>query len=157
MVPEAPPSDEADFPIAEFLARPLMAHLATASSEGPRESPLWFLWEDQAIWLAGTTRDSFPRRIAADGRCALGVVDFDVHGGVLQHVGMRGVAEVVPLDLERLYRLLRRYLGEDRSNWNEEFQRSVIDHLDLMVRFVPSSTVVRDQSYFAAAFRPRRS
>jgi hypothetical protein len=99
----------------------------------------------------GNRRDSFPRRIAQDGRCAIGIVDLNLPRGVLLHVGMRGVAEVVALDHERLYRLLSRYLGVDRSRWDDEFRRSVIDPLDLMVRFVPSSVVARDQSYFAAA------
>ena len=136
--------------IDEVLARPLMAHLATSSPDGPRDSPVWFLWEGGAVWLIGNHRDSFPRRIERDGRCAIGVVDFDLVGGVLLHVGMRGRAEVVPLDPARLYRLLSRYLGPDASQWNADFKRRVIDHLDLMVRFVPSSVVARDQSYFAA-------
>jgi hypothetical protein len=102
------------------------------------------------VWFIGNRRDSFPRRIAQDGRCAIGIVDFDLSRGVLAHVGMRGLAEVVELDQDRLYRLLSRYLGVDRSRWNVNFRRSVIDHLDLMVRFDPSSVVSRDQSYFAA-------
>jgi hypothetical protein len=143
--------DESDIPdIDALLARPLMAHLATSSPDGPRDSPVWFLWEDRAVWLMGNRRDSFPRRIAQDGRCAIGIVDFDLPRGVLVHVGMRGLAEVVELDQDRVYRLLSRYLGADRSRWNVDFRRSVIDHLDLMVRFDPSSVVARDQSYFAA-------
>ena len=63
---------------------------------------------------------------------------------------MRGPAEVVPLDPDRLYRLLRRYLGEDRDGWNPHLRHAVIDRLDLMVRFVPVAVVARDQSYFAA-------
>ena len=47
-------SDDVD--VVEFLARPLIAHLATASVDGPRNSPVWFLWEDEAIWLIGKTR-----------------------------------------------------------------------------------------------------
>lgn len=136
--------------IAQVLQKPLMAHLATGSPDGPRHSPVWFLWEDDAVWLIGNHRDSFPRRIKRDGRCAIGVVDFDLPGGTLVHVGMRGVAEVVPLDPARLYRLLSRYLGHAPSEWNADFQHRVIDHLDLMVRFVPSSVVARDQSYFTA-------
>jgi Pyridoxamine 5'-phosphate oxidase len=149
-VPE-PQRDDPELDLDAFLARPLMAHLATCSPDGARESPLWFLWEDAAAWFIGNSRDSFPRRIAQDGRCAVGIVDFDLPRGVLQHVGMRGSAKVVPLDQGRLYRLLRRYLGEDRSGWNAEFRRSVVDRLDLMVRFVPTSIVARDQSYFAAS------
>ena len=77
-----------EFDLDEFLAQPLVAHLATASAQGPRESPLWFLWEEQCIWLTGTTRDSFPKRIANDCRAAIGFVDFALEAGVLRHVGM---------------------------------------------------------------------
>ena len=139
-----------DLDLDAFLSRPLMAHLATASSEGPRESPVWFLWEDGMVWLIGSARDSFPRRIAEDERCAIGIVDFDLGTGRLQHVGMRGTAEVTALHEERLHRLLIRYLGGDTSAWNPHFRRRVIDELDLMVRFSPTSIVARDQSYFAA-------
>ena len=138
-----------DFDIDPFLQRPLIAHLATMSEDGARESPVWFLWEDNAIWLVGNTRDSFPKRIQADGRCAIGLVDFDLEGGLLQHVGLRGNATVVPLDQARLYRLLRRYLGDDQSSWSPWFRANIIDGLDLMVHFIPTSIVARDQSYFA--------
>lgn len=141
--------DVTDFDIDDFLTRPLIAHLATASTEGPRESPVWFLWEDSVIWLIGNSGDSFPRRIATEERCAIGIVDFDLAAGRLQHVGMRGTAEVVDLQPERLHRLLSRYLGWDGTAWNPEFRRRVIDHLDLMVRFSPTSIVARDQSYFS--------
>lgn len=142
-------SGDNDFDIDDFLRRPLFAHLATASEDGPRESPVWFLWEDGAIWLIGNGRDSFPKRIQKDGRCAIGIVDFDLQRGFLQHVGLRGVATVVPLDRERLYRLLRRYLGDEETTWNPRFRASVIAGIDLMVRFEPTSIVARDQSYFA--------
>jgi hypothetical protein len=60
---------------------------------------------------------------------------------------MRGTAIVERLDNERMYRLLRRYLG-DETSWNANFKATVIDDLDLMVRFTPESVVMRDQSYF---------
>lgn len=135
------------FDLDVFLARPMMAHLATASADGPRESPVWFLWEDGAVWLVGTSSDSFPRRIRDDTRCAIGFVDFQLERGLLLHVGMRGTATVEPLDTARLHRLLQRYLGAEEK-WNPEFARAVIYPLDLMVRFVPHSVVARDQSYF---------
>jgi len=40
----------------DVLKRPLFAHLATASEHGPRESPVWFLWEDDAIWIIGNSK-----------------------------------------------------------------------------------------------------
>jgi nitroimidazol reductase NimA-like FMN-containing flavoprotein (pyridoxamine 5'-phosphate oxidase superfamily) len=42
---------ENGFPIEEFLARPLVAHLATIGADGPCESPLWYSWEDEAMWF----------------------------------------------------------------------------------------------------------
>src|SRR5882672_7211922 len=46
------------FDLDEFLSRPLYAHLAHSSEHGPRESPVWFHWDGQAIWIIGGT--SFP-------------------------------------------------------------------------------------------------
>jgi hypothetical protein len=109
---------------------------------------VWFLWEHNSIWLIADAKSSFPKRIAVEPRCALGFVDFDVAKGFLQHVGMRGEAIVGPLNVDRLYRLLCRYLGEDRGAWKRPFQEGVIDQLDLMIRFEPASVVMRDQSYF---------
>ncbi|WP_394844162.1 pyridoxamine 5'-phosphate oxidase family protein [Pendulispora brunnea] len=139
---------EHDFDVDAVLKRPLMAHLATASTAGACDSPVWFLWEEGAIWLVGTSNDSFPKRLRANPKCAIGVVDFDLERGVLLHVGMRGCAEVLPIDRNRLHRLLRRYLGNDPRGWGETFRTTVIEPLDLMVRFVPETVVARDQSYF---------
>ena len=142
-----------DFDVDAFLGKPLLAHLATASREGPRDSPVWFLWEEGALWLVGTERDSFPKRIAAEPRCALGIVEFDLARGLLRHVGIRGRGAVVPLDRARMKRFLSRYLGEDEAGWNRHFKAAVIDRLDLMVRVSPDSIVARDQSYFASSPR----
>jgi len=139
-----------DFDIEPFLAQPLLAHLATACDEGARESPVWFLWEDGALWLIGNGRDSFPKRIRSEPRCAVGIVDFDLGHGRLRHVGIRGTGSVEALDPARLIRLLSRYLGADESTWNPHFKAAVIDSLELMVRIVPASIVARDQSYFAS-------
>lgn len=138
-----------DFDVEEFLQRPLFAHLATASGDGPRESPVWFLWEAGELWLMGSDRDSFPKRIRAEPRCAVGIVEFHLAKGELRHVGIRGVGTVEALDRERLHRLLCRYLGEDEATWNQHFREAVIQRLNLMVRIVPTSVVARDQSYFS--------
>lgn len=140
-----------DFPLEDVLSRPLMAHLATASAEGPRDSPVWFLWEDGVMWFVARSVDRFPKRIRETPKCSVGVVDFNLQRGTLRHVGMRGTAEVAPVDKARLHRLLARYLGEDPEGWSSTFTRGVIDKLDLMVRFRPTSIVARDQSYFSLA------
>jgi hypothetical protein len=134
--------------LEEVLARPLFAHLATASEDGPRESPVWFLWEGDAIWVIGSRRrDSFPARLEREPRCALGIVDFDRERGLVQHVGMRGRATIDPFDPDRAYRLLARYLGADIATWDRRFRDTLEDPDNFFVRFVPETVVARDQSY----------
>jgi nitroimidazol reductase NimA-like FMN-containing flavoprotein (pyridoxamine 5'-phosphate oxidase superfamily) len=142
---------ELDFDIDAFLQKPLFAHLATVCESGPRESPVWFLWEKGALWLVGNNCDSFPKRIRAEPRCAVGMVEFDLARGLLRHVGIRGIGTIEPLDRPRLHRLLSRYLGADETTWNKRFREAVVDELDLMVRIDPTSIVARDQSYFSNA------
>lgn len=134
--------------IEEFLSRPLFAHLATASDEGPRESPVWFLWEEGAVWIIGSpVTDTFPGRVERDARCAIGVVDFDRSSGLVQHVGLRGRATVEPFDAGRARRLLARYLGDDEGAWDERFSDTLMGEGDVLIRFVPETVVARDVSY----------
>lgn len=68
--------------------------------------------------------------------------------GILRHVGIRGQAEIRGLDEARLHRLLARYLGPERTEWNAWFKANVVEPLDLMIRLTPVSVVARDMSYF---------
>ncbi len=138
---------ERDFDVDSFLARPLLAHLATSGEGGPCETPVWFLWEDGAIWMIAGSSSSFPKRLQHDPRAAIGIVDFDLERGVLRHLGLRGMATVEPVDVERRTRLIRRYLGS-QEQWDPWFREAVIDRQDLMVKFIPQTAVARDQSYF---------
>jgi hypothetical protein len=140
--------------VDEFLARPLFAHLATTSEHGPRESPVWFSWEDGGIWIIGSrATDSFPARIEREPRCAIGIVDFDRAAGLVQHVGMRGRATVEPFDRGRAHRLLARYLGPDEHGWDQRFRATLAcpeAEQDVLVCFTPDTVVARDVSYAAA-------
>jgi Pyridoxamine 5'-phosphate oxidase len=134
----------------EFLQRPLFAHLSTLAPEGPRDSPVWFLWEEECLWVIGSKRsDSFPRRLRHDARCAVGIVDFDRTRGLVQHVGVRGCASVEPFDPDRARRLLVRYLGGDQGAWDRRFQETLADPDNVLVRVVPETVVARDVSYIA--------
>lgn len=131
----------------DVLSLPLFAHLATSSDAGCRESPVWFLWEEGALWIIGNYQtDSFPRRIERDPRCAVGVVDFDVRTGLVRHVGFRGRARLEPHDKERMMRLLGRYMGE-AEGWDSRFVEILDDEDYIFIRFDPETAVVRDQSY----------
>jgi hypothetical protein len=132
----------------DLLARPLFAHLATASEDGPRDSPVWFLWESQAIWIIGSRRtDTFPTRVERDPRCAVGIVHFDRERGLVHHVGMRGRATIEPFDPQRAERLLSRYLIGSSDTWDPRFRDTLADPDNLFVRFDPETVVTRDVSY----------
>ena len=134
-----------------FLARPLFCFLAQRSGSGPRISPLWFLWEDSAIWNVAQLRDrSYPRRVREYPESVVAVVDFDPETGRVEHVGMRGTATLVEYDPVRADRLLEKYLGDERREWPERFDGLETDDYRL-IRFVPETIVARDQSYRAPA------
>lgn len=150
--------DRPVFDLNEFLSRPLYAHLAHSSEHGPRESPVWFHWDGQAIWIIGGS--SFPANLKREPRCALGIVDFDLATGRSHHVGMRGKAEVLPYDRAMTKTIFRRYFGPKEDDWDPRFRYDATgEAADLtMVRFTPETVVVRDQSYqpttWARAQRP---
>ncbi|HZW34175.1 MAG TPA: hypothetical protein VFF52_25860, partial [Isosphaeraceae bacterium] len=85
--------DREIFDLDEFLSRPLHAHLAHDLRHGPRDSPVWFHCDGQALWIIGGT--SFPANLRREPRCAIGVGDWDPATGLSQHVGLRGRAEVL--------------------------------------------------------------
>jgi catechol 2,3-dioxygenase-like lactoylglutathione lyase family enzyme len=138
---------EQDFDIEDLLSRPLCANLATFGDAGPCETPVWFLWEEGAIWIIARSKSSFAKRLLKDERAAVGIVDFDLKRGFLQHLGMRGAARVLPMDAERRSRLVARYLGSEDA-WNSWFKGNVVEHQDVLIKFVPNTVVARDQSYF---------
>ncbi|MGQ0566823.1 MAG: pyridoxamine 5'-phosphate oxidase family protein [Gemmobacter sp.] len=133
------------------LALPLMANLATMSPDGPRNAPVWFLWEGGALWMLGSAEARSVIRLQADPRSAVEIVRFDNDAGVLLHLGLRGVAEVCPMDPDLFRRLLRKYLGPDEAAWNSWFIDTVaaIDHPDgRLIRLVPDSVFTNNVSYF---------
>lgn len=134
-----------------LLGAPLMANLATASPEGPRNSPVWYLWEEDALWMPASAGSGAVRRLLADPRCAVEIVDFDRGTGRLAHLGLRGEAGVGPVEPARFRRLLARYLGPDRTGWNPWFVGNIarIDDPDgRMIRLAPASVFTNNVSYF---------
>ncbi|ACV47218.1 MULTISPECIES: pyridoxamine 5'-phosphate oxidase family protein [Halomicrobium] len=134
--------------IDEVLARPLFCFLGTTAPTGePRVSPLWFLWEDEYVWILGdTVGKSYTGRIEARPESAVAVVDAEPTSGRVHHVGMRGRAELVALDADRVRRLLGNYLGDDPDQWDPRFVDLDPERWSF-VRFSPETVVARDQSF----------
>ena len=143
--------DRATFDLAEFLGRPLFAHLSTTSVEGPRDSPLWFLWEDEALWfIVEEGYNTFHLRVREDPRVAVGIVDFDPRKGRLQHVGIRGLGSLEPWDDDRAERLHYRYYSR-LDGWNRPPApqgTKVTGRLPMtLLKVEPNRVVQREQSY----------
>lgn len=137
-----------DFEIDGVLCKPLMAHLSTVEKGAPRDSPVWFLWEDSFLWVFGTSEDSFVKRLYAEPRCAVGIVEYELKKGILKHVGIRGTATLSSCDKGRMKHFVANYLGNDERNWNPWFIANVVDPLDVMIKIIPESVVAKNVSFF---------
>lgn len=54
----------------DLLSRPLFCFVEMLSTDGhdPRVSPLWFLWEDDALWILGDTDETHTTRLRHNPR-----------------------------------------------------------------------------------------
>jgi PPOX class probable F420-dependent enzyme len=101
----------------EFLARPLLARLATVSPDGqPHVIPVWFLWEDGCAWVSSYRSTRKIGNLQQNPRCAL-VVDIEQAEGQLAAVIVEGSAEMLNgLQSEtraRIERIYAKYLGPE--------------------------------------------
>src|SRR4051794_8900742 len=134
------------FDLDEFLSRPLYAHLAHLGDGEVRESPVWFHWDGEALWIIGGS--SFSENVKRHPQCAIGIVDWQLATGLSQHVGFRGTAEVLPSDPEMVRTVFRRYFGPDEADWDPRFRDAYDGSAPLpMIRFTPKTAVIRDQSF----------
>ena len=137
-----------DFGVAEFLARPLTARVAT---NGPTVRPAWYLWEDGAFWLLTGPWARLLSRVQADPAVAIVVDECDLVTGTVRQVIARGQAELVPFDVPRGRRKLARYLGPDESRWDQRFRRYLHDDPaargTVWLRLRPARLTATDLSY----------
>ncbi len=134
-----------------ILNMPLMANLATSSDQGPRNAPVWFVWEEDALWMLGSTSSKSVNRLLADPRCAVEIVHFICDEGVLLHLGFRGSATVEAMNAHRFRRLLQKYLGPNEASWNPWFVQTIaqIDDPDgRWIKLVPATCFTNNVSYF---------
>jgi hypothetical protein len=104
-VSTAAPRIEADFDLAGFLARPLVARVAAA---GPSVRAVWFLWEEGAFWWLTGGWSRLTSVLKADPRVALVVDTCDIASGQVLELSAEGEAEIYQLDRGRAGRILQR-------------------------------------------------
>jgi nitroimidazol reductase NimA-like FMN-containing flavoprotein (pyridoxamine 5'-phosphate oxidase superfamily) len=110
------PSDT-PFDVDAFLAEGLTARLAT---DGPTVRPIWYQWEDGGFWLMSGPWTKLFTRVQRDPEVAMVIDVCETDRGRIWSVQVHGAVEVVPYDVPRGRRLLRRYLGDDESAWPSE-------------------------------------
>ena len=106
---------EISYQVAEFLSRPLIGRLATATPEGqPHVVPVWFLWEKDALWISSYRSTRKVMDIEKNSKCAL-VVDIENVKEGLAAVMLEGEAELICTPIEelrpRIERVYLKYLG----------------------------------------------
>jgi hypothetical protein len=78
-----------------FLRTQRTCRVATVSGDGrPHVTPLWFAWDDSALWLYSITRSRRWAELLADPRVAV-VVDTGEEYGELRGVELTGTVEQV--------------------------------------------------------------
>lgn len=141
------------FDIDAFLALPLVARVATAAPE-PTVRPVWYLWEDGAFWWLTGDWSRLPEILARNPSVALVVDTCDLMTGETRQVSARGAAELVPFDVDRTCRKLRRYLGPDQHTWDPRFGTYLTAGDARLVRLAPDRLVAHDLSFRPSAIVP---
>ena len=77
-----------------FLAEQRTCRVATVGTNGPHATPLWFVWQDGALWLTSLSRSQRWTDLQNDPRIAV-VVDTGEAYTELRGVELRGRVEVV--------------------------------------------------------------
>ncbi len=103
--------------VVDFLNKRLIGRLATVSSSGqPHVVPVWFLWENNSIWISSYRSTRKVIDLEHNHKCAL-VVDVENESNGLTAVMLEGISEIVikPPDevkiiVERIY---KKYLGAE--------------------------------------------
>ncbi len=143
------------FDVDAFLARPLVARVATAAPEATVR-PVWYLWEDACFWWLTGEWAQLPQTLARNPRVALVVDSCDLVTGETRKVSARGTAEVTRFDRDRSYRKLCRYLGPDQDRWDPRFGAYLNATNAQLVRLDPDRLVAQDLSFrpSASTLRP---
>jgi nitroimidazol reductase NimA-like FMN-containing flavoprotein (pyridoxamine 5'-phosphate oxidase superfamily) len=128
-----------------FLARPLIARLATSEANRPRVVPMWFLWDGTDIWMETSPTFANPRVLRSNPHAAV-TIDEAVSGFGLRAVVMRGRVEIVegPRDqvMATVQRIYARYLSADEQA--SEAGRAMLEGGHVLLRFIPERTITWD-------------
>ena len=128
-----------------FLARPLLARLATSDGNLPRVLPMWFWWDGTSIWMETSPTFANYRVLLRNPHAAV-TVDEAVSGLAMRAVVMRGRVEIIEAPRDEVMATVRRI--HDRYLSPEEGASAGGRALQLgshvLLRFIPERTITWD-------------
>jgi nitroimidazol reductase NimA-like FMN-containing flavoprotein (pyridoxamine 5'-phosphate oxidase superfamily) len=111
---DGPPMTAAQ--VEAFLARPMIARLATSLDDRPRILPMWYRWDGSALWMETSPTFRNYRIIKQNPRVAV-AIDESLGGLHLRAILMGGRVEIIeePEDFVQagVRRIYQRYLDAD--------------------------------------------
>lgn len=131
--------------IDRFLARPLIARLATSDGDRPRVLPMWFWWDGSDVWMETSPTFANYRVLQRNAQAAL-TIDEAVSGLAMRAVVMRGRVEIIHEPHEEVMATVRRihdrYLSpEERAS---DAGRAMQLGSHVLLRFIPDRTITWD-------------
>ncbi len=131
----------ADLNIEEYLARPLLADLATVKADGsPHVAPVWFQYQNGQIRIVTQTNSVKTRNIQHEPRVSLSVA---IHERPYKYVLVNGTAELSKEGIPELTRALAiHYQGGQEGN---EYADRVLVEMDFyLITITPAKIISWD-------------
>lgn len=128
-----------------FLARPLLARLATSDGNRPRVLPMWFWWDGKDVWME--TSPTFPNyQVLRRNPSAALAIDEALSGLRMRAVVMRGRVEMIEAPVDQVMATVRlihdRYLSTEELATEEGRAMQLGRHV--LLRFIPERTTSWD-------------
>jgi len=119
----------------EFLRQPHIGVLATLRGDGrPYTVPVWWLWDDGAFWISGTTTRVWCRQLMSDPRASLCI---EAMAPVPGHVGVDGRAEAKLAGDFDIWPVSRRLVDKYNTDDPDAFFANMQTEPRLLFRLVP--------------------
>lgn len=128
-----------------FLARPLIARLATSEHDRPRVVPMWFWWDGTDVWMETSPTFANARILRSNPHAAL-TIDEALSGFAMRAVVMRGRVQIVDGPSERVMGTVRTIYAKYLSNDEQESDagRAMLLGGHVVLRFIPERTISWD-------------
>jgi nitroimidazol reductase NimA-like FMN-containing flavoprotein (pyridoxamine 5'-phosphate oxidase superfamily) len=131
--------------IEAVLAEPVLARLATTNPKTmqPHVVPVWFMWEDNCIWISSFVSTRKVHELKHNPRGAV-LIESKEEGGKLTAVLLEGTVELVTEPRQEVAEIARRiyirYLGVDGVQ-EPDPQSWLQDPENLLVKLTPTKII----------------